>query len=67
VLLDAPNKDTYFGPSISSSIATQRILSFEGDESTSYAARDDATADILSSILMCFELVSKRWTLWHVQ
>jgi hypothetical protein len=45
-----PNEDTYSRPSISSSIAIERILSFEGDESTSYAARDDATADILSSI-----------------
>jgi hypothetical protein len=45
----------------------ERISGLEGDESASYADPDDATADILSWIQMCFRLVSKRWILRHVQ
>ena len=33
---------------------------FKGDESASYAPSDDATSDILLSILMRFGLVPKR-------
>jgi hypothetical protein len=44
----------------------ERKSRFEGGESTSYAAFDDATANILSSIQMRFGLVPKRWILRHV-
>ena len=66
MLLGPLNEDGYSRSSISSSIVAEGISSFEGDESTSYAAPDDATADILSSIQMCFRPVLKRWILCHV-
>jgi hypothetical protein len=59
-LLGAPNVDSYFGSSISSSLVAERISRLEGDESASYVAADDATADILSAIQMHFRLVPKR-------
>ena len=40
---------------------------FKGDESASYAPSDDATSDILLSILMRFGLVLKRRLLRRVQ
>jgi hypothetical protein len=48
-------------------LVAERTSRFEGDESASYAALDDATADILSSIQKHFGLVPKRWILWHVR
>jgi hypothetical protein len=50
VLLGAPNVDSYSRSSISSSLVAERISRLEGDESASYAAPDDATADIFSTI-----------------
>jgi hypothetical protein len=49
VLLGAPNEGSY-SASISSSLIAQRKSRFECDESASYAAPDDATAEILPSI-----------------
>jgi hypothetical protein len=64
VLLGAPR---YFGSSISSSLVTERKSWFRGDEFASYAAPNNGTDDILSSIHMHFEFVPKRWILHHVQ
>jgi hypothetical protein len=44
------NEDSYSRSSISLSVVIERNSSFEGDEYASYAAPDDAIADILSSI-----------------
>ena len=49
MLVGTPNEDSYFGSSISSSMVAERI-SFEGGESTSYAAPNDATIDIILSV-----------------
>ena len=50
VHLGASNEDSYFESSISSSVVAERNSSFEGDEYASYAAPDDAIANILASI-----------------
>ena len=67
VLLGASNEDSYSESSISSSLVAKRKSRFEGDESISYVALDDAIVDILSSIQIRFGLVPKRWILQHVQ
>ena len=67
VLLGAPNEDSDFGSSISSSMAAERKSRPQDDKSASYVVPDDASVDILSSIQMRFRLVSKRWILRHVQ
>jgi dihydroxyacetone kinase len=48
VLIGTPNKDSYSGTSISSSMVAER-KSRIGDESASYVVPDDVTVDILSS------------------
>jgi hypothetical protein len=67
VLLGAPNEDSEFGSSISSSMAVESKLRSQGDKSASYIVPDDATVDILSSMQMRFRLVPKRWILRHIQ
>jgi hypothetical protein len=54
VLLGAPNEDSDFESSISSSMAMERKTRSQGDKSASYVVLDDATIDILSSIEMRF-------------
>ena len=66
MLLGAPNEDSYSGASISSSLVVERKSRSEGDEFAFYAAPDDATADILSSIQIRFGLVPKHWILRHI-
>ena len=60
MLPGAPNKDSYSGSSISSSMVAERKSRFRDDESASYIVPDDETIDILSLIQMRFGLVPKR-------
>jgi hypothetical protein len=48
------------GIEISSSTIAERKSRIGGNESTSNVISDDATANILSSIHMCFGLILKR-------
>ena len=54
MLLGTPNKDSYSGTSISSSMVTERKLDIQhdesrvgGDESVAYVVPDDASINIL--------------------
>jgi len=60
--LGTPNENNYPG----SSMITERKSRFEGNDFASYAIRNDAIADILSSIQIRFGLALERWILWHV-
>jgi hypothetical protein len=66
-IMGSPNKYGYSRSSISSSMAGERKSGIEGDEFVSYTVPDDATADILSLIQMCFGLVLEHWILRLVQ
>ena len=66
VFLGAPNGDSYSGSSMSSLLVVEWESRSEGDESASYAAPDDATADILSSIQTRFGRVPKHWIWRHI-
>ena len=66
MFLGTLNDDNYSGPLISSSMVAGRKSKFEGNEYASYVVPNNATANVLSSIQIRFELVPKRWILQHV-
>lgn len=59
MLVSTPNEDSYSWSSISSPMVTESRSRIGGDESAAYVVSDDTSVDVLSSIQICFGLVSE--------